>query len=187
MWMRTVQQECRIKIRSPRRSSHPPQGSPQMLRPVLGGRVWAEWWLELERPLGIQKPWQLARGKRFLARFPCVRRGEMYPAGRRDACRGKIPYAGRQGAGGPWSWAVQKALVGRCRASAIELTPAGASGHGRPTRGTPSVQEPGGRAAVVLCLVEGCSAALSVLENCSRNFSEGSSEHSLSLLLCWRR
>ncbi len=30
----------------------------------------------------------------------------------------------------------------------------------------------------VLCLVEGCLAALNVLENCSRNFSEGSSGES---------
>jgi hypothetical protein len=37
----------------------------------------------------------------------------------------------------------------------------------------------GGRwAMAVLYLVEGCSAALNVLENCSRNFSEGSSGES---------
>jgi hypothetical protein len=37
----------------------------------------------------------------------------------------------------------------------------------------------GGRwAAAVLCPVDGCSAALSVLENCSRNFCEGSSGES---------
>jgi len=34
------------------------------------------------------------------------------------------------------------------------------------------------QAAVVLCLVEGCSAALSVLENCSRKSLEGNSGES---------
>jgi hypothetical protein len=36
----------------------------------------------------------------------------------------------------------------------------------------------GCQAAALLCLVGGGSAALSVLENCSRNFSEGNSGES---------
>ncbi len=37
-----------------------------------------------------KNPWRLARGKQFPARFPCMRQGEMYPAGcLRDAWRGK--------------------------------------------------------------------------------------------------
>jgi hypothetical protein len=39
----------------------------------------------------------LDRGKRFPAQFSCVRLGEMYPAGCRNARRGKIPKADSSG------------------------------------------------------------------------------------------
>jgi hypothetical protein len=130
------------KIRSPQRSSHPSQGSPHILRPVLGGSVWADRWLELERRRGMQKSLAAGQGKTVPGTV------SLRAAGRNVPCRGKSRT--RTSAGGrPLTWAVQKALWGRCRASTFELTPAGASGHGCPTRGTLSVRESGRLAAAV--------------------------------------
>jgi hypothetical protein len=50
-------------------------------------------------------------GLPLLARFLCVRRGEMYPASRRDTWRGKFPKADCDG---------RVALVLGCAGSAVE-------------------------------------------------------------------
>jgi hypothetical protein len=50
---------------------------------------------------GVQKHLVAGQGKRFLAQFPCVRRGEVYPAGRHGARRGKILKADGSGRATP--------------------------------------------------------------------------------------
>ncbi len=81
------------------------------------GHVLAELLFALERWRGMKKnPWELTRGKWFLAQFPefpRVRRGKVYPVGRHHARRGKFL---KQTAGGPWS--VHVARWGHCGALA---------------------------------------------------------------------
>ncbi len=85
------------------------------------GHVLAELLFALERWRGTKTPWEVTRGKWFLAQFPefpRVRLGEVYPVGHRHARRGKFL---KQTAGGPW--AVHAALWGHCGASAGVLAP----------------------------------------------------------------
>jgi hypothetical protein len=150
-----------------------------------------------------KNPWQLARGKRFLAQYCWLRRGEMYPAGRSGPWWGKIPEAD-----GDRSAAPEPGLRQRCCrvgaglesegrhlvllvADVQHKVVQGAANDGvgvviqqleRRYMAVPPYEQRRCKGVVigqlrrrlassaVLCLLERCSAALSVLKIAQENF-----------------
>jgi hypothetical protein len=113
-----------LPLLGPRGETHSLAGE-GMGDPILTkghGHVLAVLLFALERWRGMKTPWEVTRGKWFLAQFPRVRRGEVYPVGRRHARRGEIPEADGAAGGRPLEpWSVHAALLGHCGASAVVL------------------------------------------------------------------